>query len=487
MSIRIYNTMKRTKEDFVPIEEGKVRMYVCGPTVYDLLHIGNFVGPIFFNLVRNWLEKRGFDVTYVYNYTDVDDKIINRSIEDKVPASEISEKYIKEFEKDFNSLGLRPHTKNPKVTDHMKDIIDFIDDLVKKEKAYVVDGDVYFQVESFKEYGKLTNKNLDDLLTGTRVDVSEAKKHVADFALWKKAKDGEPSWESPWGNGRPGWHIECSAMNHAIFGEEIDIHGGGMDLMFPHHENEIAQSEAKSGKCFAKYWMHNNMLEFGNTKMSKSLGNVKTCRGFVEEFTAEVLKFMILSSHYRSIIDFSQKQIDRSINNLSRFYSALAHAAELKGQGGLAPVPEAFEKQLHHSDHKIEEALDDDFTMPEVMAEFYEVMKLYNKLCRKPGKPKPEQIAVAETFYAWLRSKGEMMALFQQEPREFLRTLDDILLAKKDVKRADVDQLVADRSKARDAKDWAKSDELRDKLVALGISLQDSAEGTHWEVDKAAL
>lgn len=487
MSIQIYNTMKRTKEEFVPIEEGKVRMYVCGPTVYDYLHIGNFVGAIFFNLVRNWLEKRGYEVTYVYNYTDVDDKIIKRSLEDNVPSSEISEKYIAEFEKDFKSLGLRPHTKNPRVTEHMQDIIEFIADLVKNEKAYAVGGDVYFSVEAFKDYGKLTNKNLDELLTGTRAEVSDVKKHVADFALWKAAKDGEPSWDSPWGKGRPGWHIECSAMNHAIFGDQIDIHGGGMDLMFPHHENEIAQSEAKSGKCFAKYWMHNNMLEFGNVKMSKSLGNVKTGRGFIEEFSGEVLKFMILSSHYRSTIDFSQKQIDRSINNLSRFYSALSHASELKSAGGLAPVPALFEKRIHEADEKIAEALDNDFSMPEVMAEFYEVMKLYNNLCHKPGKPKPEQIAVAETFYAWLRSKGEVMALFQQEPGEFLRTLDDILLAKKDVKRADVDQLVADRTKAREAKDWAKSDEIRDKLVSMGISLQDSAAGTHWEVDKAAL
>ena len=487
MSVKIYNTLKRTKEDFVPIEEGKVRMYVCGPTVYDFLHIGNFVGAIFFNMVRNWLEKRGYDVTYVYNYTDVDDKIIKRSLEDNVPAKEISEKYIMEFEKDYKSLGLKPHTKNPKVSEHMQDIIDLIQKLIDQGNAYAVDGDVYFAVETFDDYGKLSNKNLEELMSGTRVEVSDLKKHVADFALWKNAKEGEPSWEAPWGKGRPGWHIECSAMNRAIFGDQIDIHGGGMDLKFPHHENEIAQSEACSGKKFAKYWMHNNMLEFGNVKMSKSLGNVITGRGFIEEYTGEVLKFMILSSHYRSTIDFSQKSIDRSINNLSRFYSALAHAASIKGEGALTPVPEKFEKRLQEADDKIAEALDDDFTMPEVMAEFYEVMKLYNNLCRKPGKPKPDQIAVAETFYAWLRSKGDIMALFQKEPGEYLIVLDDILLGKKDVKRADVDSLVAERSKARETKDWAKSDEIRDKLAALGISIQDSAEGTHWEVDKAAL
>lgn len=486
MAIKIYNTLSRQKEDFVPIESGKVRMYVCGPTVYDFLHVGNFVGAIFFNLVRNWLEKRGYEVKYVYNFTDVDDKIINRAQKDGVPAEEIAEKFIAEFKKDYSALHLKPHSMNPRVTEYMGQIIEFIDDLVKKGMAYQVDGDVYFDVQKFPSYGQLSNKNLDELITGSRADVNPNKKHVADFALWKKAKEGEPFWDSPWGKGRPGWHIECSAMNHSIHGEQIDIHGGGIDLTFPHHENEIAQTEARTGKCFAKYWMHNNMLQFGNMKMSKSVGNIRTGRSFLEEYNGEVLKFMVLSSHYRSPIDFSQEQVDRTIANLARFYSAMAHAKSIS-ENALAPVPEKFQKDLAKADEEFAKALDDDFNSAKAFAELYEVMRIYNSLCRLPGKLKPEQSAMAETFYHWLKTKGEVLALFQEKPAEFLSSLDDMLLRKKGIERSQVESLVKDRAKARADKDYKKSDELRDQLVQLGIQLQDSATGTHWEVDKNLL
>ena len=488
MSIQIYNTLSGNKEKFESLEPGKVRMYVCGPTVYDYLHVGNFVGAVFFNLVRNWLEKRDYDVTYVYNYTDVDDKIINRANKEGEDPKAIAEKYIAEFEKDYGALGLKPHTKNPRVTEHMGHIIEFIKGLVDKDMAYVLDKDVYYNVQGFESYGKLSNKNLDELAAGYRVEIDDRKKHVSDFALWKSAKEGEPFWESPWGNGRPGWHIECSAMNHAIFGDQIDIHGGGLDLVFPHHENEIAQSEGLTGKCFAKYWMHNNMLQFGNVKMSKSLGNIRTGRSFMDEYTPEVLKFLVLSSHYRSPIDFSQKQIDRAISNVARFYSSLSHAESLiAGDGALAPVPEKFEQALAKANQGIEKALDDDFNSSMAMAEFYEVMKFYNQLCRKPGKVTDEQKAVAEAYSAWLKTKGEFMALFQESPSEFLKELDDILLLRKKIERAKVDELVAQRTQARADKDYAKSDALRDELVSLGISLQDGAAGTTWEVDKTVL
>ncbi len=484
MAIQIYNTLTRKKEEFTTLEPGKVRMYVCGPTVYDFLHVGNFFGAIFFNLVRNWLEKSGYQVTYVYNYTDVDDKIIDRAKKENVEAKEISEKFIMEFEKDYKRLHLKAHSKNPRVSEFMDEIVAFVKDLVDNKKAYELNGDVYFDVPGFKDYGKLSNKTIDDLVAGHRIDVNEKKRHVSDFALWKKAKEGEPSWPSPWGHGRPGWHIECSAMNYAIFGEQIDIHGGGLDLTFPHHENEIAQTEARTGKTFARYWMHNNMLNFGAVKMSKSLGNVRKARDFIEEYNGEILKFLILSSHYRSIIDFSLPQIERTISNLARFYSSLAFAQELMKGGALVPVPEKFQKALAEADDKIKKALDDDFNTPEVMAQFYEIMRTFNGLCRTPGKVKPEQQAIAETYFHWLKDKASVMALFKEDAAQFLVTLDDMLLAKKELTRDKINALVSERAQARANKDFAKSDELRNKLVELGISVQDSAAGSQWEVSK---
>ena len=484
----IYNTISRKKEEFIPQEPGRVKMYVCGPTVYDFLHVGNFFGAIFFNMVRNWLEKKGYEVTFVYNYTDVDDKIINRANKEKVSSSEISEKYIQEFEKDYKTLGLRKHTHNPRVTEFIPQIIQFIQELVEKKKAYVVGGDVYFDVLSFPDYGKLSNKKVEELMAGTRVDINEQKKHVVDFALWKSSKAGEPSWESPWGPGRPGWHIECSCMAHSLLGDTVDIHGGGLDLTFPHHENEIAQSEARSGRQFVRYWMHNNMLIFSNQKMSKSLGNVRTGRSFLEEYNAEILKFMILSSHYRSNVDFSLPQIERAIGNLARFYSSLAHALALSQSGQpLVPVPKVFLDALEVADKKFAAALDDDFNTPEVMAALFEVMRIFNQLCRKPGPAKPEQQAISEVYFSWLKKHGELLALFQEEPKSFLKTLDDMILGRRGVERQKIDALVAERKKVREEKNYSRSDEIRDELAKMGILVQDTASGSVWEVDKTHL
>lgn len=481
----IYNTMTRKKELFTPLKAGEVKMYVCGPTVYDFLHVGNFFGAIFFNLVRNWLEKKGYKVTFVYNYTDIDDKIINRAQKENVTSAEISEKYIAEFEKDFSRLGLKKHTHNPRVTEYVKQIVAFVQDLIDKKKAYVVGGDVYFDVVAFGSYGRLSNKNIEDLVAGTRVDINEQKRHVVDFALWKESKPGEPAWDSPWGPGRPGWHIECSCMAHSILGETIDIHGGGLDLIFPHHENEIAQSEARSGKKFVRYWMHNNMLVFSNQKMSKSLGNVRSGRSFIEEYNGEVLKFMILSSHYRSNVDFSQAQIERAIGNLARFYSSLAYCKKLNAQGlPLVPVPTVFQEVIEKADEKIVAGFDDDFNTPEIMAAFYEVMRVFNNICRVPGKVKPEQQAVAEVYSSWLCKHGELMALFQEEPVGFLNTLDDMILRRRGLTREKIQELVSERSKARADKQYARSDELRAELSKMGILVQDSPESTVWEVDK---
>ncbi len=485
MSIVIHNSQSNKKEEFVPHIAGEVKMYVCGPTVYDFLHVGNFRGAIFFNLVRNWFEYRGFKVNFVYNYTDVDDKIINRAKADGVSAGEISERFISEFEKDFNSLALKKHSHNPKVTDFMSEIIEFNKKLIANGKAYEMEGDVYFDVHAFPEYGKLSHKKLEDLESGVRIDVDSRKKHSADFALWKTAKEGEPFWESPWGKGRPGWHIECSAMAGSLLGEQIDIHGGGLDLIFPHHENEVAQSEGAHGKSFAKYWMHNNMLNFGSQKMSKSLGNVRSARDFMKEYHPEIFKYLMLSAHYRSIIDFSPQQIEHVVSGLARIYSALGLAdSAAKVAGDAAAVPADFQKVLDEATKGVETSLDDDFNTAEAMARLFEVVRTFNTLVRTPGPVTPKKAAVAKAFLKWTSWLGNLMSLFNEPPGDFLRFLDDMLLKRKNLDRADIDQLVAARGEARSAKDFAKADELRKQLLEMGIAVQDTPSGSEWEVAK---
>jgi cysteinyl-tRNA synthetase len=485
LAIQIYDSKSHKKSEFVPVHPGEVRMYVCGPTVYDFLHVGNFRGPIFFNLVCNWFEKSGFKVTYVYNYTDIDDRIIDRAKAEKTDSQTVSEKYIAEFRKDYEALKLRPHTHNPRATEFVKPIVKFIEDLIQAGKAYVIEGDVYYDVHSFPKYGELSNKKVEDLEAGARITVDERKRHPADFALWKSSKPGEPHWPSPWSDGRPGWHIECSAMSRTLLGDTIDIHGGGLDLLFPHHENEVAQSEGVTGQTFVHYWMHNNMLQFGNQKMSKSIGNIKRARSFLEEYHGEILKFLMMSAHYRSVLDFSDDSIDATIGALARFYSSFAFAERLLGENmPLVPVPEKFQVALTAADLHIAKALDDDFNTPEVFAALYEILRLFNNLCRAPGKVSSEKRAIAETFLPWMKDKGGLMALFQEPPSEFLRRLDDLLLARKNIARAQIDSLVTQRSAARAGRDFARADELRAELTKLGIAVQDSAEGTEWEVQK---
>ena len=484
MSIHIYNSATHAKEEFIPLTKGEVKMYVCGPTVYDFLHVGNFRGAIFFNLVRNWFEYRGYEVKFVYNYTDVDDKIIERAKKDKVSAEEIATTYIAEFEKDFHSLNLRKHTANPKVTEFMGQIVSFIEDLIAKGKAYPIEGDVYYDVHAFPEYGKLSRKNIEDLESGVRIEVNSRKKHSSDFALWKKAKDGEPSWPSPWGEGRPGWHIECSAMARGILGDQIDIHGGGLDLIFPHHENEIAQSEGATGKTFARYWMHNNMLNFGSTKMSKSLGNVRTGRSFVQEYNAEILKYMMMSAHYRSVLDFSPVQIEHVISNLARIYSALALATKVAVTKSDPSLPADLEKIFTEAKVAVEKSLDDDFNTPEALARLFELIRVFNNHVRTPGAVTPKKAMIAKTFLAWTKWLGSQMSLFGEPPAQFLNTLDDMLLKKKSLDRSQVDLLVKARGDARAAKDFKKADEVRLQLLEMGIAVQDGVQGSEWEVAK---
>lgn len=484
MGIVVYNSLTHKKEDFVPLVAGQVKMYLCGPTVYDLLHVGNFRGAITFNLLRNWFEYRGLKVTFVYNYTDVDDKIIDRAKADKVSSHEISEKYIKEFETDFNNLKLKKHSHNPKVTEFIDPIIELIQRLIANGKAYEVGGDVYFDVHKFPEYGKLSNKKVEDLEAGVRIEVDSRKKHPADFALWKKSKDGEPKWPSPWGEGRPGWHIECSAMASALLGEQIDIHGGGLDLIFPHHENEVAQSEGASGKQFAKYWMHNNMLNFGSQKMSKSLGNVRSARSFMQEFHPEILKYLMLSAHYRSVLDFSPVAIENIISALARIYSALALAERASTQPSDPRPPAEFEQQIATAKAGVEAAFDDDISTPEALAKLFDVVRAFNNIVRTPGPITPKKAATAKGFLQFVAWMGGLMSLFGEPPTQFLTFLDDMLLKKKSLNREDINRLVEERSKARSAKDFSKADELRNQLQQMGIAVQDSAQGSEWEVAK---
>lgn len=483
MSLQIYNTLSRKKEAFQSITPGEVKMYVCGPTVYNFLHVGNFRGPVFFNLVRNWLEFSGYRVTFALNFTDVDDKIIERAKQEGTSALDVSEKYIAEYKHDYLSLGLRPHDLNPKVTENMDPIRGLVADLIEHKKAYVVDGEVLYSIKAFGEYGKLSNRNTDELVAGSRVEVDQKKQSPLDFALWKPAKPGEPSWESPWGPGRPGWHIECSAMIRQIFGDQIDIHGGGSDLIFPHHENEIAQTEGVTEKTFAKYWMHNNMLNFSGAKMSKSLGNIVRLRDFVQDYHSEIYKYMILAVHYRSVSDFGEAAIDKAIRELARIYSALAVAEEFLAANGPGPVV-ADEKFVAGVWDKVSASLNDDFGTPEVMATFFDLIRSFNSQIKRGMKSNPAVLAKCQAFKEVFQKFGKLAALFQEPPQAFLQFLDEMLLRKMHLDKTTVQQLVSERWAAKQNKDFAKADELRKKLTDMGIAVMDTSEGSVWEVAK---
>jgi cysteinyl-tRNA synthetase len=492
--IKVYNTLTHKKEDFKTIEPNHARMYVCGPTVYNFVHVGNFRGPIFFNYVRNVLEKSGYKVTLVYNYTDVDDKIIKAAVTEKITSEQVAEKYIKEFEKDFDDVGLRRATHNPRVTTHMKEIISLIESIVKSGAGYVVDGEVFCAINKIKDYGKLSGKNIDELIAGARVEIGEKKKNPLDFSLWKPAKPGEPFWESPWGNGRPGWHIECSAMAKKYLGDTFDIHGGGIDLIFPHHENEIAQSESGNGKIFVNYWMHNNFINMGKEKMSKSLGNIFTARKFLETYNGEVLKYLILSSHYRSPADFSDSVIHHSIGGLARVYSALCQAnswADKSAKAGFEGVlsgkvldEKGFGSQAKSIFENSMKASHDDFNSPEVFALIFNLVRAFNALIRPGLKPSQELANSCALFKSKISEVGSLLALFEKKPDVFLTALDDLLLKEKNLVRNEIQGKVDARWAAKQSKDFATSDKLRAELTELGIEVRDSAEGCEWEVKK---
>lgn len=496
----IYDSLEQKKRPFLPIRPPFVKMYVCGPTVYGLLHVGNFRGPVIMNFVRNWLEKKGFQVEYHSNFTDVDDKIIERAQRENQSAQEVAEHFVREYVVDHDRLKLRDPDKRPKVTESMEDIIAMVEGLIAKGHAYAVDGDVQFSIRSFADYGKLTHRKPEDMLTAVRIEKDPRKKDPLDFALWKAAKPGEPSWPSPWGNGRPGWHIECSAMIQKHLGETIDIHGGGMDLQFPHHENEIAQSEGFSGHTFVKYWMHWNLINFGGSKMSKSLGNIVPGRDFMDQYTPEVLKFMTLGVHYRSPLDLSEDAIHLAISGLARIYSALALAEEILASSGSASLASSASASLAVSPERLfgssiaencnkawaeaSAAIDDDFNTPEAFARLFEIVRQFNGKVKRGAKVPVDAVAIATDFKTYVQQYGRLMSLFQESPAKFLRELDDHLLERLKLSRAVVDAKVTERRSARDAKDFARADALRAELTQMGIAVSDTPTGTFWEVSK---
>lgn len=488
--LKIYNTLSKTLEEFKPIKPGQVTIYVCGPTVYDYLHVGNFRGPVFFNLVRNWLEHLGYKVEYALNFTDVDDKIIKRALAEKKPSSEVSEFYIAEYTKDFLSLGLRKHDHNPKVTDHMPQIISMISQLIENKKAYATVGnsdhhDVNFSIADFKDYGKLSGRKPEELQAGVRIEIDEKKKSPLDFALWKAAKPDEVSWPSPWGPGRPGWHIECSAMIQSLFGNQIDIHGGGLDLMFPHHENEIAQTEGCTNENFVKYWMHWNMIQFDGAKMSKSVGNIISLRDFLKEQHPEIYKWMMLSVHYRSLADFSQDSVDRAISGLARVYSSLALAETVLATCVSETVLDAkFKSEVDEAWKKITDALNDDFGSPAAVAVVFDMVRGFNAKHKRAMKTLPQTKSHCLQFIEFIKKFGQLLSLFQQPAHDFLTALDDQLLMKSGFKRNNIDSIVTERAVARALKDFAKSDELRKKLTEMNVAVSDLPAGSFWEVVK---
>ena len=469
----LYNSLSKKKEIFTPITPGTVKMYVCGPTVYDLLHVGNFRGLIFFNVLRNWLKHLGYSVNYVYNYTDIDDKIIKKSKEENKLVSEISSKFIKEFENDFKLLKISKASHNPKCTDYINDIISFISDLIEKKFAYVRNNNVFFSCKKFSAYGKLSGKNIEDLISGHRITINQDKENPIDFVLWKPSDHGEPGWESPWGRGRPGWHIECSVMANAILGDQIDIHGGGMDLIFPHHENEIAQSESKTGKKFAKYWVHNNFIKFDDQKMSKSLGNIIKARTFMTDYNPEILKYMILSVHYRSSINFSFKQIQQSIISLIKIYTALEQAQNtIKGECNISNIS-YFKEELEI----VQTSFNNDINTPIVFAQIFNVIRKFNNAFKNE---KNENIA--KEFLAFFSLVGSILSLFSEKPKKILFEFNLILLKEKNISLKQIEAEIKKRDKSRKEKNYKESDLIRDELLGKGIELKDTIDGTQWSV-----
>lgn len=465
MGIKIYNTMTRQKEEFVPITPGEVKMYVCGPTVYNFFHIGNARTFVVFDAIRRYFEFRGYDVKFVQNFTDIDDKLIKKANEEGITVGEVAERYIKEYYTDADALNLKRATVNPRATEFVDEIISFVKELEDKGYAYAVNGDVYFDTKKFNGYGKLSQQSLEDLEAGARISVDERKKDPMDFVLWKAQKPGEPGWESPWGIGRPGWHIECSVMSSTLLGDTIDIHGGGTDLSFPHHENEIAQSEARSGKEFVHYWMHAAFVNVNNNKMSKSLNNFFTAREILGMYDAEVIRFFMLASHYRNPVNFSLELLDQSKAALERLYNSvnnLEHVIEGAEDRELTEDEKAFSLKLDEYRNRFIEVMDDDFNTADGISVIFDLVRDTNSNIKEGSA-----LSLTKKALELVRELGSPLGLLQKSTKGDLAE--------------EVEGLIEERQRARKERNFALADKIRDDLKARGIVLEDTPQGVRWK------
>ena len=463
--MKIYNSLTRKKEEFVPLEPGKVNMYVCGPTVYNYFHIGNGRTFIVFDTIRRYMEYRGYEVNFVQNFTDIDDKMINKANEEHTTVKEIGDKYIDEYYKDADGLNIKRATTNPRATEYISEIIEFVSGLIEKGYAYEVNGDVYFRTKKFESYGQLIGQNLDDLRSGARINVDERKEDPVDFAIWKAQKPGEPAWESPWGLGRPGWHIECSCMAKKLLGETIDIHAGGMDLAFPHHENEIAQSEALTGKKFANYWMHSAFLNVNNQKMSKSLNNFLTARDALKKYDADVIRFLMLSGHYRIQLNFSEDLLESAKSSVERLYNAVGNLENLISEVKVDEMTKDEQEYLNSLDtyrQRYIEKMDDDFNTADALAAIFELVKFANTNVDENSSRE-----FAGGLYEELFKLSDVLGLKIEKKEEILDK--------------EIEDLIQERQAARKAKDFKRADEIRDELLKKGIILKDTREGVKWQ------
>ncbi|MBQ2664385.1 MAG: cysteine--tRNA ligase [Clostridia bacterium] len=464
--MKIYNTLTRKKEEFVPIDKNEVRMYSCGPTVYDFFHIGNARPFIVFDTMRRYLEYRGYNVKFVQNFTDIDDKMIKRANEEGITVKELGERFIEEYFRDAKAIGVEKATVHPKATENIDAIIDIIKTLEEKGYAYNVDGDVYFSTKKFDGYGKLSKQPLEDLEAGARIDVNETKQDAMDFALWKKQKEGEPAWESPWGMGRPGWHIECSAMANKYLGKTIDIHSGGQDLIFPHHENEIAQSECANCQPFANYWMHNGYININNKKMSKSLGNFFTIRDILKDYDGEVIRYFMLSAHYRNPINFADTLMEQAKSAVERVYTCLDNLDFLLENGEdreLTDTEKEYSAKLDEYKQKFIDSMDDDLNTAAATSAIFDIVYASNTALSSENKNAKE---VIQKTIDLIRELGGVLGLFQKKEN---KSLD-----------AEIEELIAKRNKAREEKNWAEADAIRDKLKEMNIILKDTPMGVQW-------
>ena len=468
--LKIYNTLTRKKEEFIPLKKGEVGMYVCGPTVYNYIHIGNARPFIIFEVVRRFLKYKGYKVKYIQNLTDIDDKMINKAKELKITVTELAEKFIQEYFIDADFLNIEKADIHPRATEHIKEIIELVKGLEEKGYAYEIDGDVFFDVSKFKGYGKLSGQNIGELKEGARVEVDERKKESIDFALWKRRKEGEPAWESPWGEGRPGWHIECSAMSMKYLGKSFDIHTGGSDLIFPHHENEIAQSEAYSNQRFVRYWMHNGYLCLNNQKMSKSLGNIMKVRDISQKYKGEIIRYFILSAHYRSPLNFSEEQLQQAESSLQRLNNTIFNVKHLLKQGKFRKSKdkndELFLENRKENEQKFIEAMDDDFNTPVALSRLFGFAREANNYLNSPSIKNKEVLEKILKYYQELA--GDILGI--------LKVFDQEESFEEEIKK-----LIERREKARKKRNWVESDQIRDRLKEKGILLEDTPEGVRWK------